>query len=311
VFSIPKEVVEAFARIGKVVLILAGLGGIALVVYAVSTFGWPARHNAVVSDGIEHLNVAAWHAAGYRGGDVSIAIVSAEFTGYRRLVQRELPAYWRIDRIESGRPIENLSEAAGRGVAIGELLYDLAPEARLVFVFSPPGSAPIVAALRAAMGAPSRVVVLSCDMVGQWTEEKSAALEAQIARMRRLGDLVVLPTCVCGASYAGPPSALMIGSSAASGRAVSVELVALGTAPTVTLGVDPVDGEDGRHAFSGSDVAAAHVAAAAALVWQAYPNLTVDELEAYLIDHAEDLGVPGFDGVYGFGRVRLPAPPAL
>ena len=53
------------------------------------------------------------------------------------------------------------------------------------------------------------------------------------------------------------------------------------------------------------------MAGAAALVKQAYPNLTPDQLKAYLMRAARDLGDAGVDNVYGAGELQLPKPPDI
>jgi hypothetical protein len=60
--------------------------------------------------------------------------------------------------------------------------------------------------------------------------------------------------------------------------------------------------------FSGTSGAAPLVTGAAALVLQKYPDLTTEELKAYLIKNSKDLGAKGEDTVFGAGRLALPAP---
>lgn len=55
--------------------------------------------------------------------------------------------------------------------------------------------------------------------------------------------------------------------------------------------------------FSGTSAAAPHVAGVAALTLSVNPHLEQDELYAVLTESAVDLGDPGPDAVYGFGRV--------
>ncbi len=55
--------------------------------------------------------------------------------------------------------------------------------------------------------------------------------------------------------------------------------------------------------MSGTSLAAPHVAAAAALIMQQNPLLSVSELKSFLISSSRDLGRPGSD--YSFGRGRL------
>ena len=64
-------------------------------------------------------------------------------------------------------------------------------------------------------------------------------------------------------------------------------------------------------AFAGTSASSPEVAGAAALVKQAYPTYSPDQIKAYLMNAARDLGAPGIDSVYGAGEVQLPKPPDL
>lgn len=77
------------------------------------------------------------------------------------------------------------------------------------------------------------------------------------------------------------------------------------TAPDNEVLPDVPDG------FAGTSGATPLVAGAAALVLQAYPNLTAAEVKAYLITNAKDLGAKGADSVFGAGRLRLPDPSTI
>ena len=66
----------------------------------------------------------------------------------------------------------------------------------------------------------------------------------------------------------------------------------------------------GRVGFDGTSASAPHVAGAAALVLQAHPGFTRQEVVDYLLAAAVDLGPAGPDTGYGIGRLALPAPPA-
>jgi len=65
----------------------------------------------------------------------------------------------------------------------------------------------------------------------------------------------------------------------------------------------------GRRQFAGTSASAPHVAGAAALVWQAYPEFDRQEVVDFLLANAVDLGPPGPDTGFGYGRLQLPAPP--
>ena len=54
----------------------------------------------------------------------------------------------------------------------------------------------------------------------------------------------------------------------------------------------------------GTSMAAPHVSGTAALVWSTNPSLSRDQVEAILLETADDLGPPGRDDRYGYGRVN-------
>jgi thermitase len=56
--------------------------------------------------------------------------------------------------------------------------------------------------------------------------------------------------------------------------------------------------------LSGTSMACPHVAGVAALVWSRYPDKTRDWVRMWLRYTADDLGDPGFDTFYGYGRVN-------
>jgi subtilisin family serine protease len=57
--------------------------------------------------------------------------------------------------------------------------------------------------------------------------------------------------------------------------------------------------------FNGTSAATPHVAGAAALVQGAYPGYEPADIQDYLEDNAEDMGDPGVDTVFGWGRLLL------
>jgi len=62
---------------------------------------------------------------------------------------------------------------------------------------------------------------------------------------------------------------------------------------------------DDSYAYkSGTSMAASFVAGVAALTWSVYPQLSRDDLRIYLREKADDLGSPGFDIYFGYGRVN-------
>ena len=59
--------------------------------------------------------------------------------------------------------------------------------------------------------------------------------------------------------------------------------------------------------WSSTEVAAPHVAGLAALIWSVNPTLTQDEVEDVMKSTAVDLGDPGRDDYYGWGRIDASA----
>lgn len=65
----------------------------------------------------------------------------------------------------------------------------------------------------------------------------------------------------------------------------------------------------GNRGFDGTSASAPHVAGAAALVWQAYPDYTRSDVANFLLQASRDLGPAGPDTGYGYGNLTLPQPP--
>jgi subtilisin family serine protease len=61
--------------------------------------------------------------------------------------------------------------------------------------------------------------------------------------------------------------------------------------------------------FNGTSAACPHVAGAAALVWQAHPEYSAQEVGSFLVQNSIDRGPSGPDTGYGYGRLQLPQAP--
>ena len=62
--------------------------------------------------------------------------------------------------------------------------------------------------------------------------------------------------------------------------------------------------------FAGTSASAPHVAGAAALVMEAFPDITAVDTRDYLLQYAFDVNGGGPDNEYGVGRLNLPPPPS-
>lgn len=83
------------------------------------------------------------------------------------------------------------------------------------------------------------------------------------------------------------------------GTASAFYLTALGSR------VRSIDENGTTFLFSGTSFAAPHIAGAAALLAQAFPNLTGQQIAQLLWDSADDLGTAGTDAIYGRGGLNI------
>jgi thermitase len=77
----------------------------------------------------------------------------------------------------------------------------------------------------------------------------------------------------------------------------------LSTMPTYHVTLNDEGYAMNYDSLSGTSMASPHVAGVAALIWSRFPNMTRDQVQAQLQYSADDLGQPGFDIYYGFGRI--------
>jgi thermitase len=62
--------------------------------------------------------------------------------------------------------------------------------------------------------------------------------------------------------------------------------------------------DDSYRDATGTSMSAPHVSGVAALIWSQAPNMTRGQVRAQLRCTADDLGAPGFDVYYGYGRIN-------
>jgi type VII secretion-associated serine protease mycosin len=79
----------------------------------------------------------------------------------------------------------------------------------------------------------------------------------------------------------------------------------LSTLPTRPVGVTRNEGKElGQDVMDGTSMAAPFVAGLAGLLRSAYPQLTAAQVKARIERTSDDLGSPGFDPQYGWGRIN-------
>jgi subtilisin family serine protease len=80
---------------------------------------------------LARLGVPAWHAAGYRGKGLKIAVLDSGFRGYKAALGTALPA---IVKTRSFRPDGNLeAKNSQHGILCAEVIHHIAPQAELLF----------------------------------------------------------------------------------------------------------------------------------------------------------------------------------
>lgn len=88
----------------------------------------------------------------------------------------------------------------------------------------------------------------------------------------------------------------------AGGGAIKPDIAGFANVSTVSYGT--------TNKFNGTSSATPHVAGAAAVLKGSSPGLTPDQLQSMLQSRVIDIGAPGKDSAFGWGRLNLGAPPA-
>ncbi|HOV48709.1 MAG TPA: two-component regulator propeller domain-containing protein [Anaerolineae bacterium] len=91
----------------------------------------------ITTEALALIGASEYHAAGYRGAGVKVAVIDEAFTGLAdRIAGGELPANVVTRRFTAGGgAVETLEEdGEGHGAACAEIIYDIAPEAQLYLV---------------------------------------------------------------------------------------------------------------------------------------------------------------------------------
>ncbi|WP_189170128.1 S8 family serine peptidase [Pilimelia anulata] len=242
-----------------------------------------------------------------RGAGVTVAVVDSGVDRHPDLAANLLPG---ADLTGAG---DAAADAEGHGTGMAGVIAGpggVAPLARLLPLrTSAPGrpgdERPVARAIGYAVDRGARIVNVSRSVGPSRDLARAAAAAAArgvlvvAAAGNRPADVVV----VAPARY---PGVLAVGATgpAAARAPLSVAGPELAlTAPGVDVRTTAPGGRYQR--LSGTSVAAAVVAGAAALVWARYPQLTADGVAARLTGTAVDRGPPGRDPEYGHGALDL------
>jgi len=292
------------------------------------------------SDGpAEHNAVAAWD-AGHTGRGVTIAVIdtgidddSPEFTGRVSPLSRDMAGSRPLTGIDDhGTNVAMAAAAARNGTGVLGVAYDATIMAlRSDSVGSCETEDPadedsgckfsdstIAKGIEYASSNGARVINMSLGgegvSQGVLNAVATAASRGLIVIVSSGNESEAQPSAFAmGVDRAGNGAVIVVGSIDADGSMSSFSnlagsqsehfLAALGSRICCTYkdGQLYVDGEGYSYVHSGTSFSAPQVSGAAALLAQAFPNLTGRQIADILLRSAFDVGAPGIDSVFGAG----------
>jgi len=146
----------------------------------------PDAHAIVASaERLQHLarlGVDRWHAAGYRGQGVKIAILDTGFRGYRAHLGQALPNHVTVHSFRTDGNLE--AKDSQHGILCGEVVHALAPDAELLLAnWEPDRPDQFLEAVGWARQQGARI--LSCSLImPSWSDgEGGGPVHAALARL--------------------------------------------------------------------------------------------------------------------------------
>jgi Subtilase family len=135
---------------------------------------------------LARLGVDRWHAGGYRGRGVKIAVLDSGFKGYRAFLGSALPAQVRTRSFRSDGDLE--AKSSQHGILCGEVLHTLAPDAELLLAnWDPDAPDKFLQALRWARDEGANIVTCSLIMPSWSDGEGGGEVNETITRIAGRG----------------------------------------------------------------------------------------------------------------------------
>jgi subtilisin family serine protease len=131
---------------------------------------------------LARLGVDRWHAAGYRGQGIKIAVLDSGFRGYRAFLGNALPARVSVRSFRNDCDLE--ARESQHGILCGEVLHALAPDAQLLFAnWEPDAPEKFLEALRWAKAQGANII--SCSLImPSWSDgEGGGQVNTAVARI--------------------------------------------------------------------------------------------------------------------------------
>jgi hypothetical protein len=131
---------------------------------------------------LAQLGVPAWHAAGFRGQGVRVAVLDSGFRGYRAHLGKALPESVIVRSFRLDGNLE--ARDSQHGILCGEVLHALAPDAGLLLANWQPGRPDtFLAAVRWARAQGAKVLSCSCIMP-EWSDgDGGGAIHEELSRL--------------------------------------------------------------------------------------------------------------------------------
>ena len=149
--------------------------------------GYEHAEHAVSGEAVATTLAAAWHAKGFTGKGVKVAVIDSGFAGLaERQAQGDLPANIVTQDFCGGR----IATASEHGTAVAEIVHEMAPEAEL-HLLCIDSEAQLAAAVGYAKSQGIQVVNHSMGWEGPFRNDGSGAVGAIVADARANGILWV------------------------------------------------------------------------------------------------------------------------
>lgn len=166
------------------------------------SFAPAANNSAARSQWLAQLGADRWHAAGWRGQGVKVAVLDSGFRGWQSWLGHALPRSVAVRSFRLDRQLE--ARDSSHGVLCGEVIHALAPDAELLFAnWEPDRPDSFVQAIAWARQQGARIATCSVIMPSWSDGEGGGPIHASIAAVagngQNPGDLLC---CACAGNTA-------------------------------------------------------------------------------------------------------------
>lgn len=135
---------------------------------------------------LAHLGIPRWHAAGYRGQGVKVAVLDSGFRGYHKFLGDALPARVTAKSFRHDGNLE--AKDSQHGIWCAAVVHTVVPDAELLLAnWEPDAPEQFLAAVRWARQMGARVLTCSVIMPSWSDGEGGGAVNAELARILGTG----------------------------------------------------------------------------------------------------------------------------